>query len=142
MIKIRLLIILLLISRFSFSQVLPIEYHSLTNQADSLFEAGKFNNAALKYMRAFEVAGGRGIVKHRYRAACSWAETSNIDSAFVQLNQIATKGKYPNMPQITSEKHFLSLHEDRRWKPLLAIINENMLAEQERLNRTIPKNNK
>lgn len=118
------------------------QYDILTTQADSLYLANNFKQAALTYAKAFEVTGGKGLVKHRYAAACAWAETGSADSAFEQLNRIATKGNYYNVPQITSEKHFQSLNRDKRWNPLIEIINRNMIAEQERLNKGLPRKNK
>jgi hypothetical protein len=137
--KIRIAIGLLLFSQFSFGQILPQEYTSLANQGDSLFTMNNFKDAALIYARAFETFGGKGVVKHRYRAACSWAEIGNSDSAFAQLQRMATKGKYYNVPQITNEQHLQSLHTDSRWKPLIDLINKNMLEEQERLNKGLPQ---
>jgi hypothetical protein len=115
------------------------EYLRLTKLADSLLEVKNYKEAAVMYSSAFAANKDMAAVKHRYFAACALAESGETDSAFVQLQRIAIKGKYYNYPQISQEAHFKTLYSDKRWAPLLTIIEKNMLEEQERLNKNKPQ---
>jgi hypothetical protein len=103
----------------------PQQYNILIIKADSLYKLNEFESAALEYSKAFESTGGKGKIKDRYNAACCWSLIENRDSAFYQLNRIAIQGKYTNHEEILSEKHFLFLHSDNRWKSLIETIKQN-----------------
>lgn len=47
------------------------------------------------------------------------------DSAFVQLFRIAEKGNYTNYGHITTDPDLNSLHNDRRWARVIAIVKAN-----------------
>lgn len=66
-----------------------------------------------------------GSQVHRYNAAGAWALAGFADSAFFQLDNIATKSNYMNDAHIASDSALISLHQDKRWKPLLEIIKQN-----------------
>lgn len=115
------------------------EYSRLTNLADSLFAQKQYRSSARTYLQAFAANKDMAQVKHRYFAACAWAEAGEADSAFIQLDRIAVKGRHFNYPQISKDLHFQKLYADKRWEPLLAIIQENMKKEQEHMNQNVPK---
>ena len=122
-------------TQFSFGQ--NVEYSALVKKADSLYNAGNFKNSAFTYSAAFKANGWTGMSNDRYNAACSWALANNSDSAFFQLNRIATKANYVNYAHITTDPDLNSLHDDKRWKPLLEIIKQNKEKSEVNLNKSL-----
>ena len=100
-------------------------YYGLIYKADSLYAAKAYKGSALVYSEAFKANGWKGLPEDRYTAACSWALAAIPDSAFFQLNSIATKENYTNYEHITTDTNLNSLHADRRWTALLGLIKEN-----------------
>ena len=120
---------------FSFGQ--SAAYLNLVKKADSLYNAKDFKTSALTYSTAFARNGSKATAKDRYNAACSWALANNPDSAFFQLDRIATKANYMNYGHITTDPDLNSLHNDTRWKPLLQIIKANKEKAEVNLNKPL-----
>lgn len=59
------------------------------------------------------------------------------DSAFFQLDRIATKSNYTNIGHITNDTDLNSLHDDKRWQPLLALIKANKDKEEANLDKSL-----
>ena len=114
----------ILISSVCLGQNIPIanSYSGIIKIADSLFKGKEYLKAATKYSEAFEKNRNKGMVKDRYSSACCWALLGNSDSAFSQLYRIAVQGKYANHDEVSYETKFSSLHNDKRWEPLIAIM--------------------
>ncbi len=93
--------------------------------------------SALTFSAAFKANGWIGISNDRYNAACSWALANNSDSSFFQLNRIATKANYMDYGHITTDPDLNSLHDDKRWKPLLEIIKQNKERAEVNLNKPL-----
>jgi hypothetical protein len=121
--------------QFSFGQ--NMEYLSLVKKADSLYNAGNYKVSASTYSAAFKANGWIGTSNDRYNAACSWALANNADSSFFQLDRIATKANYMNYGHITTDLDLNSLHNDKRWKPLLEIIKQNKERAEANLNKPL-----
>ncbi len=113
------------------------QYDNFVKKADSLYHVNDYKNAALAYSNAFKSIGWIGTQKDRYNAACSWALAGVVDSAFFQLDRIVTKANYIDYGHITSDPDLNSLHEDRRWKSLLAIIKQNKDKAEANLNKPL-----
>lgn len=118
-------LILLFSTIFSFGQKAPNEYYDLIKKADSLFKNMEYINSAETYSEAFKIFDWKGFMGDRYKAARAWALASKIDSAFYQLNYIATKQNYSYYKNITTDDFLKSLHMDKRWGPLIEIIKSN-----------------
>lgn len=112
------------------------KYDSFVKKADSLYRLKDYKSSALAYSEAFKSIGWIGTYKDRYNAACSWALAGVADSAFFQLNKIATKNYIDNV-QITTDQDLKSLHEDKRWKPLLEVIKQNKDKAEANLNKPL-----
>jgi len=112
-------------------------YYSLVNKADSLFKAKQFERSGYAYSEAFKISGWKGAIDDRYNAACSWAMANYSDSSFFQLDRIATKGNYTDYEYISTDPNLNSLHDDKRWKPLLEIIKSNKDKAEANLNRPL-----
>src|SRR5258706_13060513 len=123
------------IATSSFAQ--RAEYIALVKKADSLYKARDFKMSAQAYSSAFKINGWKGRSDDRYNAACSWALAHDADSAFFQLNRIATKGNYTNYGHINEDADLNSLHHDKRWQPLLEIIKQNKEKAEANLNRPL-----
>lgn len=113
------------------------KYISLVKAADSLYNAKDYLRSAQKFSEAFKANGWKGTSYDRYNAACSWALAGIPDSAFFQLDRIATKSNYTNLAHITNDADLQSLHSDKRWMPLLAIIKDNKDKEEAGLDKTL-----
>ena len=109
----------------TFGQNIPQEYFDLVKNAYSLYNSKDYKNSAETYTKAFKSNGWKGLSNDRYNAACSWALASVPDSAFFQLNRIATLMNYTNLGHISTDSDLFSLHDDNRWKPLLEKIKQN-----------------
>nr|MBA3706114.1 hypothetical protein [Bacteroidota bacterium] len=110
---------------FTLGQETPEVYYDLIKQAYSLYAAKDYKKSATTYSEAFKTYGWKGFPNDRYNAACSWALAAIPDSAFFQLNRIATKSDYANYKHITTDSDLNSLHNDKRWNPLLEIVQQN-----------------
>lgn len=126
-----------LTTTLTIGQNIPQEYFDLVKKADSLYNAKDFRNSANKYSDAFKANGWKGFPNDRYNAACSWALTAVPDSAFFQLDRIATKSNYTNYEHITTDPDLNSLHNDNRWKPLLEKIKQNKDKAEANLNKPL-----
>ena len=118
-------------------QNVPQEYFDLVKKADSLYNAGNYRNSANKYSEAFRANGWKGFPNDRYNAARCWALAAVPDSAFFQLDRIATKSNYTNYGHITTDPDLTSLHQDNRWKPLLDKIKQNKEKAEANLNKPL-----
>ncbi len=119
------ILIFVISTLMTFGQDIPQEYFDLVKKADSLYYAKDFKNSAYKYSDAFKANGWKGLPRHEYNAACSWALIATSDSAFFRLSNIAKTANYTDYDHITKDTHLNSLHNDSRWDPLLAIIKQN-----------------
>lgn len=126
-----------LLEKMIFGQDIPKEYFDFVKIADSLYNAKDFRNSANKYSEAFKANGWKGLPNDRYNAACSWALAAVPDSAFFQLDRIATKSNYINYGHITTDPDLNSLHNDNRWKPLLEKIKQNKDRAEANLNKPL-----
>src|SRR6185295_4820773 len=128
---------ILLIATFAYAQPIPQKYSELVKQADSLYKTKDYKNAAIMYSAAFKANAWKGFLTDRYNAACSWSLTGVPDSAFFQLNRIVTKMDYTNYDHISTDPDLVSLHTDKRWKPLLEIVRKNKAKVEANYNRPL-----
>lgn len=118
-------------------QSITKEYQAFVTIADSLYNAKDFKNSANSYSAAFKANGWKGLSGDRYNAACCWALAAVPDSAFFQLDRIATKSNYTNYGHITTDPDLISLHNDNRWKPLLEKIKQNKDKAEENFDKPL-----
>ncbi|WP_271783277.1 DUF6624 domain-containing protein [Aquimarina algiphila] len=108
------------------AKVLTIEektqYMALKNEAWKLYESKDYQQSAKKYSEAFAISGYHANTTDMYNAACSWALTKEVDSAFVYLLRIAKKGEYTNYNHITKDSDLSILHSDKRWNQVLTLV--------------------
>ena len=135
--KLTLFFSFILIARIGMAQEIPKEYYHLVKKAFALYEAKDYKNSAFTYSEAFKVNGWKGRPDDRYNAACSWALANYQDSAFFNLERIATKSNYSDYGHITADQDLNSLHEDKRWKLLLEIIKQNKEKAESILNKQL-----
>ncbi len=113
------------------------QYDNFVKKADSLYHVKDYKNAALAYSNAFKSIGWIGTQKDRYNAACSWALAGVADSAFFQLYNIVNKAHFIDYGQITTDRDFQSLQQDKRWKPLLETIKQNKDKAEANFNKPL-----
>lgn len=110
----------------------PLQYYALIKQADSLFLTKQYQQSSNLFSASFALNGGKGFMQDRYKAARSWALADTPDSAFFQLNRIATVAKYADYDELSAEVGFKNLQNDKRWMPLLELVKENQRQVTER----------
>jgi len=135
--KVALGLSLMLLTNLAFGQSIPQEYSALVIVADSLYNAKNYKSSANKYSEAFKVNDWKALPDDRYNAAGSWAMAAVPDSAFYQLERIATRSNYTNYNYIATDTNFNSLHNDNRWKSLLEKIKQNKDKAEVNLNKPL-----
>lgn len=121
-------------------QTVPDEYYTLTKRGDSLFQAKNYHTSALTYSHAFKILGWKGLQEDRYRAARSWALSGNQDSAFFNLERIASKVAYSDYQRVITDDNLTPLHANPRWQLLLHKIKANqdsILKAEEKLDKNL-----
>ena len=108
-----------------FCQTGTSRYDDLIRKADSLYQVKDFKNSSFTFSEAFKTPGARTTMSQRYNASCSWALANYPDSAFFNLNYIATLMNYTNFGHIKSDPDLTSLYNDSRWEPLLEAVQAN-----------------
>jgi len=129
--------LIIFLSALSLQAQAQTDYYALVNKADSLYTAKDYKKSAHTYSKAFEANGWKALPNDRYNAACSWALLGNSDSAFFQLERIATKSNYTNYDHIVQDTDLNSLHGDKRWQPLLDLIKQNKQKAEANLNKPL-----
>jgi hypothetical protein len=132
-----LLFICTLLVQLSFGQNNSNEYSKFIKKANSLYKEKNYKESALAYSNAFKSNSWQGKPNDRYNAACSWALAKISDSSFYHLNGLASKGNYMNYEHITTDTDLISLHNDKRWKPLLEIVKKNKEKAESNLNKSL-----
>lgn len=132
-------LLFILFTTLTFGQNIPKEYFDNVKIADSLYNKKDYINSANKYSEAFKANGWKGLPNDRYNAACSWALAKVPDSAFFQINRIASKSSYTNYQHISTDTDLTSLHNDNRWNLLLSKIKENKEKAEANLNKPLVK---
>jgi hypothetical protein len=123
--------------QLSNAQDVPKEYFDIVKIADSLYRIKDYKNSGNKYSNAFKVNSWKGHSSDRYNAACSWALASVPDSAFFQLDRIATFMNYTNYGHITTDTDLNSLHTDIRWEKLIKKIKQNKEKKEVNYNKPL-----
>lgn len=113
------------------------EYSEYVQKANQYYEAKDYKRSTEYYSKAFMANGGKGLSSDRYNAACSWSLAGNADSAFFQLERIATKMNYTNLGHITSDPDLAGLHNDKRWNEIIGIVKKNKEKAEEGLNKPV-----
>ena len=108
-----------------FGQTITRKYDFLIRKADSLYQVKDFKNSAFAFSDAFKTPESKITINHRYNAACSWALASYPDSAFYQLDYIATKMNYTDYGHIKGDPDFKSLYIDKRWPSIIEMVKAN-----------------
>lgn len=125
----------LIVASNAFSQ--DAEYNAFVTTADSLYGTQNYKESAIEYSKAFKSFGWKGYLVDRYNAACSWALANEADSAFFQLNIIATKMNFKDYNDIVTDTDLTSLHSDKRWNDLLEQIKSNKEKAEVNLDKTL-----
>lgn len=103
------------------------KYAELVTEAWSLYESKDYQKSAEKYKEAFDQLSGKAYSSDRYNAACSYALAGNADSSFYHLYYLAEnpKIKYRNYGHLTYDSDLHTLHADKRWDKLIAMVAAN-----------------
>lgn len=113
------------------------EYGALIQKAESFYAAKDYKNSAFTYSSAFRVNGWKAMQLDRYNAACSWAMAGYPDSAFFNLERIATLMNYQNYGHVSADGDLDVLHKDKRWEPFLEKVKENKEKAEANLNKPL-----
>jgi hypothetical protein len=140
--------VLILLLNFSFGQPdAKQQYTALINTANLLYNSKDYKNAGLAYNSALRLAyaptdkfeiNGKRIA--RLNSASCWALAGNLDSAFIQLDDVVTEANnsYSHLKYreqcILNSSELYSLREDKRWEQLLDRIHKRKLECQAKMN--------
>ncbi|MCD6010386.1 MAG: hypothetical protein K0Q79_248 [Flavipsychrobacter sp.] len=113
------------------------EYKQWISKGSEYYRAKQYKESAEAYSKAFAAFGGKGFTNDRYDAACSWALAGNIDSAFINLERIATKGNFSNYSHLTTDADLSSLRSDKRWQPLCDLVKQNKEKAEANYNKPL-----
>jgi hypothetical protein len=113
------------------------EYVDWIRKAKVFYDAKQYDLSAGAFTSAFASNGGKEMAYDRYNAACSWALAGNHDSAFFMLMRIATQANYTAITQLTGDNDLLSLHSDKRWNTLCAIVKQNKEKSEANLDKAL-----
>jgi hypothetical protein len=113
------------------------KYNELRAEAFQLYENKEYLKSGLKYSEAFAVFGNNSLPEDRYNAACSWALANEIDSAFVQLYNIAEKWNYMGYDHLITDMDLRSLYKDRRWNKVVEIVKSNKDRAEAKVDKTL-----
>ncbi len=100
-------------------------YLDFSDRGDSLYQAGRYREAAMEYSRAVALLPEMARSNDMYNAACSWALAGEADSAFFHLQQLASTRNYTRPGRLQEDADLQSLHADARWAPLVAVVRRN-----------------
>jgi hypothetical protein len=115
----------------------PVTYFHFVSIADSLQRVKNYKEAAQTYNAAFAAFKGKGFVNDRYKAACAYALTGNIDSAYYNLFRIANKGGWSEYDFLVTDADLFTLHSDPRWNKLVNKVRENKAQTESHLNKPL-----
>lgn len=105
--------------------VKKFNYEEYIKAGDLFYKKGDFRKAANVYKQTFLYNKDLGKIDDRFKLACCYVNLSIVDSAFLQLQRIAIKGKYTSLEELKTKSCFKNLHSDKRWTELIAQINKN-----------------
>ena len=129
-------IVLLLVSGAAQAQF-SAEYTEWVKKAMAFYDAKQYQQSADAFSHAFAANGWKGSMDDRYNAACSWAQAGNKDSAFFQLNRIATLANFKELNHLLTDVDLQGLHADSRWNSLCAVVKQNKDKSEENLNKPL-----
>jgi uncharacterized protein DUF6624 len=129
-------IALLFLSLAGHAQYSP-EYREWIGKAMNFYEAKRYRQSAEAFTQAFASNGGTGSTIDRYNAACAWSRAGVKDSAFFQLNRIATKVNYADYDQLTTDADLENLRNDKRWKELCKLVKKNKEKAEAHFNKPL-----
>jgi len=129
------LIVILLLGD-SFGQDQP-KYSDLINEAQKLFEENEYLKAAQKYSEAFKTDNSNIRFLDRIGAASSWTNANLIDSAFLQLFNIAQDSNFISYNNLIIVPDLISLHNDKRWNDLIKAVKTNLFRIEGNLDMSL-----
>ncbi|HKC37202.1 MAG TPA: hypothetical protein VKB95_14100, partial [Chitinophagaceae bacterium] len=117
----------LFFTNFSFGQLSSKEYNDLLNKGRSLNQAKDYKNAAAVYSSAIRMGGDWVTNSNRESLAFYWMRAALPDSAYDQLEIIASSSNlgFEFIIDLITDDDFLPLHNDKRWKNFKRKISKN-----------------
>lgn len=100
-------------------------YSKLIKEASCHYEKKEYQESGHKYSEAFKISSILGKVNDRFNAACSWALANQVDSAFIQLFEVAGNNDFTNLLRILKDPDLKSLHNDLRFVTVIRMVQSN-----------------
>lgn len=119
---------------YCFAQGSP-EYNKWILKGFEQYSKGQYKAAAEAYSTAFKAAPASP--EDRYNAACAWAMAAMPDSAFAQLQHLATKDNYTDLATLEKDKDLATLRTDKRWTILTQRVAENKKNAEKLFNKDL-----
>lgn len=127
----------LLIGHFCTAQT-NVDYTTLVAKADSLRIRDKYKASVVTYKQAFDIGRKKVEEGDLYNAACVWALSGNIDSAFMYLYQlVGNRYSYADFSYIQEDTDFSTLRKDERWSEIIQKTERNYNKAQQGLDKSL-----
>ena len=111
-------------------------YVALCQQGDSLYQAGRYKDAATAYHQAAKAEIEMGFDLPRaevlFNAACCHVLSGDAKNAFLCLESMAGEHHYMDVERLQSDADLTDLHHDKRWASVLAAVQANKDLEDRR----------
>ncbi|MCW3085323.1 MAG: hypothetical protein JWP12_2689 [Bacteroidetes bacterium] len=134
--KIVFILCFLVLKTILVAQTPAARYAAFIKKADTFYRVKNYKTSGQTYTQAFKFNHWKIPQSDGFNAACSWTLADQADSAFAYLDIIATAG-YSKYDQLTTDHDLQSLHRDKRWKKLLAVVTDNKAKEEAKLNKPL-----
>lgn len=112
-----------------FKTISQVKYSQYIQQADSLFEASDFKQAAQLYEKAF-ISRKPNLI-HLYHCACAYAETGDSNSALALLQKAADNG-FSDSDRMLADSNLKKILKGNNWTLLINKVQANN-TEKKRL---------
>ncbi len=104
---------------------LRAEFNAIAYKAKQLAKQGKYDEASILYLKAFDLNLKRATHKVRMDAVPVFAQAGKIEEAFEQLDLLANYFKLRGNYRFIDDKLCEPLHKDKRWNKLMDKLAKN-----------------
>jgi hypothetical protein len=111
-----------------------LTYQNHIDKALEFYKTKNYKASSLQYKLAFNKIDGAAYDTDRYNAACTYALSGNIDTAFYHIYRLINNSFYKDLEKIISDSDLTSLHSDKRWGEVIFITKHNKFNAERYLN--------
>lgn len=129
--KLLYLLLLFFCPYFSKAQITD-QYKGMIKKAEAYYNNKQYKESADMYQAAFHSGSKMVMISDHYNASLSMAHAGMYDSAFYQLNEVATIGEFADCDYLKKDTDLFSLHNDPRWDSICSKVLENKVKKDKK----------